>query len=199
MATVIVVVLQVLCHQLQALGAAGHPSGVVCVDRGDALVPAERPVSGGVVDHAAFFVRCVVRLRSMINQGRVVEVFWHVVKPSSWVAEGELRVREQGVDIVVGRHRCWSSSLLVVIIVGRHRSCCLEKRILLFVTVMIACSSRAWRWLRDQFLHKGDSLGHTDLGEPYQPRVGSAVEVDEFTEILVHGDEDPVLGDGPFQ
>ena len=48
------------------------------------------------------------------------------------VAEGELRSREQGVEIVV----------------GRHRSCCLEMRILPLVTVMIARSSRAWRWLR---------------------------------------------------
>ena len=53
--------------------------------------------------------------------------------------------------------------------------------------------------VEDQVFNKGDSLGHADVGEPYQPRVGSAVEVDEFTEILVHGDEGPVSGDGQFQ
>ena len=53
--------------------------------------------------------------------------------------------------------------------------------------------------VEDQVFHKGDSLGHANLGQPYQPRVGSAVEVDEFTEILVHGNEDPFFGDGPFQ
>ena len=44
----------------------------------------------------------------------------------------QFRIREQGVEIVV----------------GRHRSCCLEMGILPLVTVMIAPSSRAWRWLR---------------------------------------------------
>ena len=53
--------------------------------------------------------------------------------------------------------------------------------------------------VEDQVFHKGDSLGHADLGQAYQPRVRSSVEVDEFTEILVHGNEDPVFGDGPFQ
>ena len=53
--------------------------------------------------------------------------------------------------------------------------------------------------VEDQVFNKDDSLGHADFGQPYQPRVRSSVEVDEFTEILVHGDEDPVLGDGPFQ
>ena len=36
-------------------------------------------------------------------------------------------------------------------------------------------------------------------GSRISPCVRSSVEVDEFTEILVHGDEDPVFGDGPFQ
>ena len=53
--------------------------------------------------------------------------------------------------------------------------------------------------VEDQVFHKADSLGHADVGEPYQPRVRSSVEVDEFTEVLVHGDEDPVFGDGQFQ
>ena len=53
--------------------------------------------------------------------------------------------------------------------------------------------------VEDQVFHKGDSLGHADVGESYQPRVRSSVEVDEFTEILVHGDEDPVFGYGPSQ
>ena len=53
--------------------------------------------------------------------------------------------------------------------------------------------------VEDQVFHKGDSLGHADVGELYQPRVRSSVEVDEFTEVLVHGNEDPVFGDGPFQ
>ena len=53
--------------------------------------------------------------------------------------------------------------------------------------------------VEDQVFNKDDSLGHADVGEPYQPRVRSSMEMDEFTEILVHGDEDPVFGDGPFQ
>ena len=51
----------------------------------------------------------------------------------------------------------------------------------------------------DQVFYEGNPLGHADLGQPYKPRMRSSVEVDEFTEILVHGDEDPVLGDGPFE
>ena len=53
--------------------------------------------------------------------------------------------------------------------------------------------------VEDQVFHEGDSLGHADFGQPYQPRVRSAVEVDEFTEILVHCDEDSVFGNSPFQ
>ena len=62
--------------------------------------------------------------------------------PAPWVAEGELRIREQGVEIVV----------------GRHRSCCLEMRILPLVTVMIARSSRLGV-VEDQVFHKGDFSG----------------------------------------
>ena len=45
----------------------------------------------------------------------------------------------------------------------------------------------------DQVFYEGNPLGHADLGQPYKPRMRSSVEVDEFTESLVHGDEDPVL------
>ena len=47
------------------------------------------------------------------------------------MAEGGLRARKEGVQVIR----------------GRHRSGCLEMRILPLVTAMIARSSRAWRWL----------------------------------------------------
>ena len=114
----------------RAVDAAGHRGGVVREDRGQALGPAERMVVGGVVDHAILFVRRVVR--PLAHPGRGVKAFRGIVEPASWVAEGGLRVRKEGVHAIR----------------GRHRSGCLEMRILPLVTVMIARSSRAWRWLR---------------------------------------------------
>ena len=90
MAHVLVVVAWVLGHQLQAIAAAGHQGGVVGVDRGHAVVPAQGAVPGAVVDHPAVFVRCVVQLRSLVHQGRRLKAFRGVVEPAPWVAEGEL-------------------------------------------------------------------------------------------------------------
>ena len=72
---VLVVLVEVLGSQLQAVGAAGHRGGVVREDRGQALGPAEQMVIGGVVDHAILFVRRVVRLRPLAQQRRRVKVF----------------------------------------------------------------------------------------------------------------------------
>ena len=117
-------VLQVLGHQLQAVLAAGHLVGFFGVDGVGRLVATERQVAGGLVDDALLRrVHC----RRLVPVVAVVKVFWSVVEPAPWVAEMELRVREQRVDIVV----------------GRHRSCRREMRILPLVTVMITRSSRA--------------------------------------------------------
>ena len=51
MTAVVVVILNVLGHQLQAVGAAGHPSGVVRVHGGHGVVAAQGPVPGAVVDY----------------------------------------------------------------------------------------------------------------------------------------------------
>ena len=72
---VLVVLVEVLGSQLQAVDAAGHRGGVVREDRGQTLGPAERMVVGGVVDHAILFVRRVVRLRPLAQQRRRVKVF----------------------------------------------------------------------------------------------------------------------------
>ena len=48
---VVVFVLQVFGHQLQAVGASLNLVGVVRIHRGAALVAAERMVAGGVVDY----------------------------------------------------------------------------------------------------------------------------------------------------
>ena len=61
-------VLQVLRHELEAIGAAGHLVGFIRVDRGDAVVPAERPVTGPVVDDAL--------LRRV--EGQLGLVYWHM-------------------------------------------------------------------------------------------------------------------------
>ena len=102
---VCVMVLQVLRHEFQAVLASLHLVGIVGVDRGHAVVPAQGAVPGAVVDHPAVFVRRVVPLRSLVRQGRLAEAFRGVVGPAPWVAEGELRIREQGVEDC-----CWPSS-----------------------------------------------------------------------------------------
>ena len=38
-----------------------------------------------------------------------------------------------------------------------------------------------------------DSLGHSNIGQQYQSRVGNPSQVDQFSEVLVHRDKDPVL------
>ena len=90
MANVLVVVVQALGHQLQAVAAAVAGGRVVGVDRGHAVVPAQGAVPGAVVDHPAVFVRRVVPLRSLVHQGRRLKAFRSVVAPAPWVAEGEL-------------------------------------------------------------------------------------------------------------
>ena len=38
-----------------------------------------------------------------------------------------------------------------------------------------------------------DSLGHSNIGQPYQSSVGNPSQVDQLSEVFVHSDEDPVL------
>ena len=91
----LVVLVEVLSHQLQAVGAAGHQGRVVRVDRGHALGPAEWMVARGVVDSGIVSVRHVITLRFLVHQGRTVEVFRRAIEPAPWVAEGELPVRKE--------------------------------------------------------------------------------------------------------
>ena len=46
------------------------------------------------------FVRRVVPLRFLVHQGRLAEAFRGVVEPAPWVAEGELPVRKEGVQVI---------------------------------------------------------------------------------------------------
>ena len=105
MAHVLVVVAWVLGHQLQAFAAAGHQGSVVGVDRGHGVVAAEGAFAGAVVDHSAVFIRRVVPLRSLVHQGRRLKAFRGVVEPAPWVAEGELPVRQEGVQVISVSHR----------------------------------------------------------------------------------------------
>ena len=92
MAHVLVVLVQVLGSQLQAVGASGHQGRVVRVDRGHTLGPAEWMFARGVVDYGIVFVRHTIPLRSLVHQGRRLKAFRGVVEPAPWVAEGELPV-----------------------------------------------------------------------------------------------------------
>ena len=95
---VLVVLVQVLRNQFQAVGASGHQGRVVRVDRGHALGPAEWMFARGVVDYGIVFVRHAITLRSLVHQGRRLKAFRGVVAPAPWVAEGELCVLGEGVQ-----------------------------------------------------------------------------------------------------
>ena len=44
-----------------------------------------------------------------------------------------------------------------------------------------------------------DSLGHSNIGQEYQPRMGDPSQVDQLSEVLVHCDEDTVICSRLFQ
>ena len=44
-----------------------------------------------------------------------------------------------------------------------------------------------------------DSLGHSNIGQEYQSRVGNPSQVDQLSEVLVHCDENPVVCSRLFQ
>ena len=44
-----------------------------------------------------------------------------------------------------------------------------------------------------------DSLGHSNIGQEYQSRVGNPSQVDQRSKVLVHRDEDPVVCSCLFQ
>ena len=130
------------------------------------------------MDHASVFVRRVVRLRSLVHRSGEWSKYSGVLSNlPPWVAEGELRVRKEGVEIVV----------------GRHRSCCREMRILLVVTVMIARSSRAWRWLRIRCSTRAILWAMRTSGSRISPVCGLPWRWMSSPKVLVHGNEDPVL------
>ena len=94
-------VLQILGHQLHAVGAAGHLVGFFGVDGVGRLVAAEGPVAGPVVDDV--LLRRIHR-RRFVPVVAVVKVFRSVIEPPPRVSEGQLRVREQGVEIIAVGH-----------------------------------------------------------------------------------------------
>ena len=67
-------------------------------------IPNLRLTPGAVVDHPAVFVQRIVSLRSLVHQGRRLKAFRGVVGLAPWVAEEELCVLGEGVQVVVGRH-----------------------------------------------------------------------------------------------
>ena len=89
-------VLQVLGHQLQALLAAGYLVGFISVDGEGRLVAAEGPVAGPVVDDVLLRRAHGRRLVPVVA---VVEVFRGVVEVAAGVAEGELCVAEESVEV----------------------------------------------------------------------------------------------------
>lgn len=44
-----------------------------------------------------------------------------------------------------------------------------------------------------------DSLEHSNIGQEDQSRVGNSSQVDQFSKVLVHGDENPVFCSCSFQ
>ena len=44
-----------------------------------------------------------------------------------------------------------------------------------------------------------DSLGHPNIGQEYQSRMRNPAQIDQLSEILVHGDENPALRSRSFQ
>ena len=102
---VVVGVLQVLCDELQAFVAAGDLVRFVGVDGEGRFVAAQRPVPGAVVDYGGFLVRSVVRVRQLVGQWGAVEMGWCVVEVPAWMAEGQLGVGEQCVQVIGGGHR----------------------------------------------------------------------------------------------
>ena len=89
-------VLQVLQGELQAVPAAGHLVRFVGVDGKGRLVAAEGPVAGPVVDD---FLLRRVHWRRLVPVVAVVKVFRYVVEVTARVAEGELRVAEESVEV----------------------------------------------------------------------------------------------------
>ncbi len=47
--------------------------------------------------------------------------------------------------------------------------------------------------------HQRDALLGRDIGKPHEPRMRHVVEVDQLTEIRVHGDQDAAFFRGPCQ
>lgn len=47
--------------------------------------------------------------------------------------------------------------------------------------------------------HQRDALRGRDIGKPHEPRMRQVVEVDQLTEIRVHGDQDAAFFRGPSQ
>ena len=44
-----------------------------------------------------------------------------------------------------------------------------------------------------------DSLGHPNIGQEYQSRMRNPAQINQLSEILVHGDENPALRSRSFQ
>ena len=44
-----------------------------------------------------------------------------------------------------------------------------------------------------------DSLGHPNIGQEYQSRMRNPAQIDQLSEVLVHGDENPALRSRSFQ
>ena len=61
-------------------------------------------VARGVVDYGIVSVRHVITLRFLVHQGRRVKTFRSVVGPAPWVAEVELTVRKEGVQVIASGH-----------------------------------------------------------------------------------------------
>ena len=86
----LVVLVEVLGSQFQAVGAAGHRGGVVGVDRVHAVVAAQGIVARGVVDYGIVLVRRVVRF--LVHQGENCETLagWDgVLKAQSSLRKSE--------------------------------------------------------------------------------------------------------------
>ena len=47
--------------------------------------------------------------------------------------------------------------------------------------------------LVDYLFNQGDPLGHANIRQADQAGVGRSVEVDEFSEVFIHRDQDPVF------
>ena len=65
--------------------------------------------------------------------------------------------------------------------------------------VIIACSSKAWLWLAITSSTRAILWVIRTIRQPYQSCVPSTMQVYEFAEVIVHGDQNPDFGHSPFQ